>query len=101
MMHEAVPVMRPLQNHLPVVRHLTTQAGLWTPQYLQQQSEACKHNIRGGRNNQSQCCSRLTSRPKLEVYGAVLCVVSHHPPQNRAAGKEYIIEFRAMMHSVL
>lgn len=33
-MHEAVPVTRPLQNHLPVVRHLTTQAGLWMPQYL-------------------------------------------------------------------
>jgi hypothetical protein len=26
--------MRPLQNHLPLDRHLTTQAGLCTPQYL-------------------------------------------------------------------
>lgn len=32
MMQDAVPVTRPLQNHLPVVRHLTTQAGLWMPQ---------------------------------------------------------------------
>ena len=31
-MHAAVPVTRPLQNHLPLVRHLTTQAGLWMPQ---------------------------------------------------------------------
>lgn len=27
--------MRPLQNHFPVLRHLTTHAGLCTPQYLQ------------------------------------------------------------------
>jgi hypothetical protein len=31
-MQEAVPVTRPLQNHLPVVKHLTTQAALWMPQ---------------------------------------------------------------------
>ena len=31
---EAEPWMRPLQNQLPLVRHLTTAAGLWMPQYL-------------------------------------------------------------------
>ena len=31
---DAEPWMRPLQNQLPVVRHLTTAAGLWMPQYL-------------------------------------------------------------------
>jgi hypothetical protein len=33
-MHEAEPVMRPLQNHLPVERQRTTLSGLWMPQYL-------------------------------------------------------------------
>lgn len=33
-MQLAVPLTRPLQNHLPLDRHLTTQAGLWIPQYL-------------------------------------------------------------------
>jgi hypothetical protein len=33
-MHEAVPVVRPLQNHLPDLTHLTTLAALWMPQYL-------------------------------------------------------------------
>lgn len=31
-MHEPVPCTRPLQNHLLVLRHLTTQLGLWMPQ---------------------------------------------------------------------
>ena len=31
---EAVPIVRPLQNHLPVETHLTTVAGLAMPQYL-------------------------------------------------------------------
>lgn len=34
MMQEALPDTRPLQNHLPVVRHFTTDAGLCMPQYL-------------------------------------------------------------------
>lgn len=34
MMQEPELPMRPLQNHLPLDRHLTTQAGLCTPQYL-------------------------------------------------------------------
>ena len=33
-MQEAVPVTRPLQNHLPLLTHLTTEAALWMPQYL-------------------------------------------------------------------
>ena len=33
-MQEAVPVTRPLQNHLPLFTHLTTEAALWMPQYL-------------------------------------------------------------------
>ena len=34
-MQEAVPIAaRPLQNHFPVVKHFTTHAGLWIPQYL-------------------------------------------------------------------
>ena len=31
-MQEAVPVTRPLQNHLPEVTHFTTDAGEWMPQ---------------------------------------------------------------------
>lgn len=34
MMQEPELPMRPLQNHLPLDMHLTTHAGLWTPQYL-------------------------------------------------------------------
>lgn len=34
MMQDAVPVVRPLQNHLPVVTHRTTVAGFAMPQYL-------------------------------------------------------------------
>lgn len=34
-MQEAVPVTRPLQNHLLLFTHLTTQDALWMPQYLQ------------------------------------------------------------------
>jgi hypothetical protein len=33
-MQEAVPRTRPLQNHLPVATHFTTEAGVWMPQYL-------------------------------------------------------------------
>ena len=33
-MHEAVPIVRPLQNHLPVGTHFTTAAGFEIPQYL-------------------------------------------------------------------
>lgn len=33
-MQEAVPVTRPLQNHLPEVMHFTTEAGDCMPQYL-------------------------------------------------------------------
>ena len=33
-MQEAVPVTRPLQNHLPLLTHFTTEAALWMPQYL-------------------------------------------------------------------
>lgn len=32
--------MRPLQNHLPLLMHLTTHAGLCTPQYLHAQGRA-------------------------------------------------------------
>jgi hypothetical protein len=34
-MQLAVLLTRPLQNHLPLEMHFTTQAGLWIPQYLQ------------------------------------------------------------------
>ena len=34
MTHDAEPIVRPLQNHLPVVTHLTTAAGLAIPQNL-------------------------------------------------------------------
>jgi hypothetical protein len=34
MMHAAVPVTLPLQNHFPVLTHLTTEAVLCMPQYL-------------------------------------------------------------------
>lgn len=33
-MQEAEACMRALQNHLPLVRHRTTLAGAWMPQYL-------------------------------------------------------------------
>lgn len=35
-MHEAVPIVRPLQNHLPDDTHLTTAAAFAIPQYLHQ-----------------------------------------------------------------
>ena len=38
-MQEAEAWMRPLQNHLPLVRQRTTDAGEWMPQYLQQIKE--------------------------------------------------------------
>ena len=34
-MQEAEAWTRPLQNHLPLVRQRTTEAGEWMPQYLQ------------------------------------------------------------------
>ena len=40
---EAEPWMRPLQNQLPLVRHLTTAAGLWMPQYLRVKIQAVDH----------------------------------------------------------
>lgn len=56
-MQEAVPVTRPLQNHLPVVRHLTTQAGLWMPQYLQGRAGVRRQSVgRGlGSNGEGWC----------------------------------------------
>ncbi len=39
MMQEPEPWTRPLQNHLLVLRHLTTHAGLWIPQYLHDGSQ--------------------------------------------------------------
>ena len=33
-MQAAEPRTRPLQNHLPLDTHLTTEAGRWMPQYL-------------------------------------------------------------------
>lgn len=41
MIHEPELPMRPLQNHLPLDRHFTTQAGFCTPQYLQTEAAAC------------------------------------------------------------
>lgn len=39
MIHEPELPMRPLQNHLPLDRHFTTQAGFCTPQYLQEEQQ--------------------------------------------------------------
>lgn len=42
-MQEAVPVTRPLQNHLFVLTHFTTQDVLCMPQYLQHAPMAITH----------------------------------------------------------
>jgi hypothetical protein len=44
-MQEAEAWTRPLQNHLPLVRHRTTDAGEWMPQYLQMFAKGPNHNV--------------------------------------------------------
>ena len=69
-MQEAVPVMRALQNHLPVFTHFTTLDGLYIPQYLPRPRKnlvLCAHgwyarttatdtkNTQGGGAAQAEC----------------------------------------------
>ena len=56
-MQEADPVTRPLQNHLPLFTHFTTQEALWMLQYLLQHVRAFNStstaSVNGGMTNKS------------------------------------------------
>lgn len=49
-MQEAEAWIRPLQNHLPLVRHRTTLAAAWMPQYLQKGWRAALTSSTGKRS---------------------------------------------------
>lgn len=66
MMQEPELPMRPLQNHLPVLKHLTTADGLCTPQYLHE-------NKRVAHSTHMWCCTRVWPQ-KPGLYHSPACL---------------------------